>query len=164
LKPFLTPTPSSDESGEWEDVEHKFAVTDERTASLLVTLMRSNEDFLEECKLLAIVAFRNACLKKESKVVRKLFNFKQVQVAEKTGASILEQWRHNAKAMLERLAPERKKTNDWYSEACAYKLVIAHITFIKSCFVIKNKKSLDWLETKYGLDWNQPGYLNDVSD
>jgi hypothetical protein len=157
----LTPTPSSDESGEWEDVQHKFTVTNEKSASLLVALMRSGEEFSEECKLLAILAFQNACSKGKSKVVRKLFNFAEALVAEKTGARILEQWSQNARATLGQLAPKRT-TGDWYSELCAYRLVIAHITFIKSCFVIENKKALDVLKKKYCLDWYQ--HVHDVSD
>lgn len=167
MKAYLIPEPCSDESGEWKSVERKFAVTSEDEAQKLVTLMQSSEDFSEECKLLVILAFQNSCLetssKSSKKAFKKLFNFKDVRVAEKTGASILEQWRQNAKAALEQLAPKQKTTEDWFSDVCAYKLVIAHINFIKSCG-IQGKKMFDVLESKYFLGWNQPGYLNDVSD
>jgi hypothetical protein len=160
----LTPTPTSDEGGEWDDIQSKFTLTDRKKASLLVALMRSDETFSEEFKLLALLSFQNALAKGEPDVVKKLFNMKDVTVAEKTGARILEQWRQDAMATLEQLTPRHTTTGEWYSDVCAYKFVIAHIAFIKSCSVIKSKKQLDMLKEVYSLDWNQPNYLNDVSD
>lgn len=159
----MTPTPLPDETGEWEDVKDKFEMSEERTASALEE-MRSSEEWSDECKLLMIAAFRNSCLQK-NKLVKKLFNLKKATAAKLTGVGIFERWRHDAMATLEQLAPTPPlSTENWFKETCAYKLLITHIRFIQNCFVIHNKKGLDTLKTNYELDWNQPDYLNDVSD
>jgi hypothetical protein len=96
--------------------------------------------------LLALLVFQNALAKGELEVAKTLFK----KVEEKTRATILEQWHQDAMATLEQLVPRQKTKEDWNSEVCAFKFVIAHIAFIKSCCcsVFKNKKNLDALEPR----------------
>jgi hypothetical protein len=104
FKDFLTPTPLPDESGEWEDVNPKFAISDKMAASKLVVQMKSSKEWWsDEWKLLIIAAFRNSCQQEncDPKLVRKLFNINAVTGRELTGVCILEAWRNHAMTRLE---------------------------------------------------------------
>ena len=168
------PTPLPNESGEWENVNTKFAISEERTALELVVKMESSEKWSDECKLLVIVAFLNSCLQKNKlvktlfdiKELRKRFNLKKAEEARKlTGVCFFEQWRDDAVNTLEKLAPNQLAPKSALPEMCAYKLLLAHLQFIQTCSVVKNKAILDTLNEKYGLSWNNPNdYMNKVSD
>jgi hypothetical protein len=160
----LTPVPSS-ETGKWDDVvEKKFRVTDISSAKEIVAKIMESDDLSHECKLLMVLAFRNVCRledrgKNEKKVLQELFKRK----GKKNGIGILECWKGDSMATLDRLASMPKEDDDWYRDIVAYRFLNEYIRFIKECFVINEKKKLDRLNDDFGVPWNQEDYLDDVS-
>ena len=164
MSSFLTPTPTKDESGEWQDVvDKKFHVTnDDTTAKAVVVKMRSDKDLSMECKVLIVMAFRNAYLQQKKHVKSKLFTKKKGS-NEVIGARIVEQWGCEAKTKLEAL---KGSGQDWFDNTTAYYLLVDCIRFIADCDLIDSKEKLDLLNEQYGLAWNDPqySYLKQVSD
>ena len=163
--------PLPDESCEWDNVKGKVAIKDEHAAAKLVEIMRSSEEWSDERKLLTIEAFRNSDQDKQKKLfnissVKKLLNLTKEEARNWTGIGIFEQWKKDALTTLDRLEREAPPSN-WFNETCVYKLLCAHIQFIKSCSSVKKKKTLDKLEETYGIVWNNPNtneYFNTVND
>lgn len=161
----MTPEPA-DETGKWDDViEKKFRVKDAKSAAEMSDMMRNSSNLSDECKLLLITAFLNVCLLEtkgpgEKKLVTKLFREK-VHVC---GISIFEGWKREAKETLDRLKDKPTEDSRWYQDIVAYRLLVAYIKFIQKCFVVNAKKTLDDLQEKRKVGWNQPDYLQDVSD
>ena len=165
---FLAPTPLYDESGEWEDVvDKKFEVyDDDNIAKAIVAKMRSDKNLSMECKVLIVMAFRNAYLQKKKHVKNKLFTKKRGS-DEVIGARIFEQWGYEAKTQLEN-HPRRNAdaTKNWFDNTTAYYLLVECIKFMADCDLIDSQEKLDLLNEQYGLAWNDPEYpyLKEVSD
>jgi hypothetical protein len=159
----LTPVPSN-ETGQWEEVvKKKFRVTDVSSAKAMAAKIRKSDDLSHECKLLMVVAFRNVCQledkgKDEKKVLSQLFK----KHGEENGIGILECWKRDSTATLDRLAL-LKEDDEWYRDIVAYRFLHEYIRFIKECFVVSEKRYLDRLNDDFGVPWNQENYLDDVS-
>ena len=168
MSTFLTPTPTKDESGEWQDVvDKKFEVmNDDTLAKAVVAKMRSDKLLSMECKVLIVMAFRNAYLQKKTHVQKKLFTKKKGS-NEVIGAKILEQWGYEAKVELEALKPSRQDTTTkWFDNTAAYHLLVDCTEFIADCNLIDSREKLNLLNEQYGLAWSDPEYpyLKEVSD
>lgn len=165
----MTPTPSNDETGNRDDVVNKkLRIKDGDSAAQVGKLMKKSESELsDESKLLIILGFHNVCLPgNESKssndkaVIKALF--KKDKNTGQNGIAILERWKKEAVAILDRLA-KYKTDASWYKDVTAYYYLIDYIRFAKSCFVVDSKKILNRLKDDFGVEWNQPDYLKDVS-
>jgi len=157
------------ETGKWEDVKEKeFAVKNAASATDMVGLMRSLSDLTAESKLLMITAFLNVCVLKdkgpdETKMIKMLFT-RPKEGDKRTGVNIFDQWKQEAKETLDRLAQVKTEDEEWFSCIVAYRILVQYIRLVAACgFLIRTKKKLDILNEKYGIAWNQPDYLNDVS-
>jgi hypothetical protein len=163
----LTPAPSN-ETGKWDDVvEKKFRVKDALSAREMITRMMESDDASIESKLLMVAAFRNVCLledrkdkeeDKERGIPLKLFG----EIDGKFGIGMLDEWKRDAKKTLDRLAL-LKEDEHWYNDIAAYHFLNEYIRFVRVCFIVSKKKSLDKLKKKYNVGWNETDYLEDVS-
>ena len=170
LGTFLQPDPTSNETGELDSVfERKFVIKDEESAKAVVNMMRSNTNYLSaECKLLIISAFRNACLQ-EHDLAKELLE-EQGSAEAIIGARIMDKWMHDAAKTLEHLATLDNGNKRWYHATTASFTLLECLKFIWDCLVthkkeklVDKKNQLNILHEEYGLDWNQPAYLDDAS-
>lgn len=140
-------------------------VKDADSATEILRKMRSQDSSLSnECKLLIITAFLNVCLKeemseKDKKTLSKLHRGKPNE----KGLVIFEQWKRDALETLNHLA-RQKDDDSWVKDVVARRLLLKYIKFIEKCYFVDSAARLDILKEKLNIDWNQPDYLNDVSN
>lgn len=129
--------------------------------------MRNDDGELSmECKMLMIHAFQNVCRDADkAKGSNDWTILKTLFIPDDTGRNgigIIDQWRREATTLLKALA-ENKEGPEWYQDVVAYRFLIDYTKFVKDCFVVKTRKCLDKLKDDFGVEWNQPNYLHDVS-
>lgn len=159
-------------------MERKFSVKDLESAKAIFNLMKLESDavFSPECKLLTIAAFRNSRVR-DRDLMKDLLEERGDPAETETEPSsdmvalvIIDQWKYQACKNLEHLATtDGAQEKNWYHAVTASFLVMECLQLVWDCLitvkkeqVIDKKKQLIAAHEKYGLEWNQPGYLNDV--
>ncbi len=168
LGPFLAPEPATNETGHLDSVlERNFLVKDEESSKQIVKMMTSSQDLSVEFRLLIVAAFRNSCAHNQDLTKQLLLNCENTTMI---GAKIMDRWMYEATKNLEYLATTVTDEKRWFHALTAPFLVMECLKVLWHCLMTEKKEllidkrnQLNKLHGEFGLDWNQPDYLEDVS-